>query len=457
MKTKTILSLLLLALSTVLNHAADIAAVASGDWGDTNVWETQSIPATNDSVYIAVGFNVLVNSNATIAFIDGPGTVTMGAGATLNVLGDPLGAYGTQTLGLLDTTAPGNTVNYQGNAFWAKRQDYFNLVFSGAGNFFNGAIPGYSAVPMYIAGDMTLSGTNVAVQQGADIVIGGNLSILGATNKWDCSSFQLTVTSNTIIGGVRGLMVDLDGALGSNYFGGNVTVAASALAWNLSDVTQWAMGGSLTNLGLIAGKGYGSISFDGEGFIAGNPIRIPTLTINGTYTIATTITLTTNTPTLNGTLVFDLANTNQIILPAYVGTALYYDGTLNVINTGPAPAPGNSYKFFDAGLGFGGTFASVNLPPLASGLTWTDNLLTSGSILVEGSALASPVLTLVRSGNLLTLSWDSDTFPGFQVQAQTNATGIGNNWGNIGSGTVSPVEVPIDPANPPVFFRLSNP
>ena len=263
------------------------------------------------------------------------------------------------------------------------------------------------------------------------------------------------MVSNVFIGG---LLEDLNGALGSNYFGGNVTVNPSATGgWNVSDVTQWAIGGSLTNNGPIFGVGYGSISFDGTGIITGsNPITIPTITVNGTYTIGTTITLATNTPTLNGTLVFDLANPQQIILPAYVGTSLYYSGTLNVTNSGAPPVSGNSYQFFNA-PSYGGSFASTSFPSLPSGLSWVDNLATSGSIAVTNTSAGSPIITLSRSGNLLTLSWASTTFPGYSVQAQTNSAGIHSNWSATGSGTVSPFSIAINPTNPPVFFRLSNP
>lgn len=442
------------------SRADDIAATGSGEWGSTEPdapWPDGIVPGTNDSVYIVAPFNVTVSSNATIAFIDGSGTVTLGPDATLNVLGDPAGAYGTQTLGSLDTSAPGNTVNYHGNAFWAKRQNYYNLVFSGAGDFFNGDMPGSDAVPMTIAGDMLVSGTNIALQQGADFTINGNLLLLGATNKWDCSSFNLTVTSNTVIQGSRNLLFDGNGALGSNYFNGDLTVGSNVLAWNISDVTQWGIGGSLTNQGLIAGKGYGSISFNGVGVITGKPIKIPTLTVNGTYTIDTTITLTTNTPTLNGTLVFDLAATNQLILQSYPTNplTLYYSGGLTVINSGVPPAAGSTHKFFNA-TNYDGAFAFTNFPSLPSGLSVADHLLSNGSITVVGNGPGAPILNASREGNLLTLSWDSTTFTGYRIQAQTNALGLGTTWSETGSGTVSPFSIAMNPTNPPVFFRLSN-
>jgi hypothetical protein len=89
-------------------------------------------------------------------------------------------------------------------------------------------------------------------------------------------------------------------------------------------------------------------------------------------------------------------------------------------------------------------------------LSWIDNLATSGSIAVSG-AVAAPTLTLSKNGGVLTLSWDSATFPGFSVKAQTNSSGLGSVWYSTGSGTTSPFVVPADPNNKAVFFRLSNP
>jgi hypothetical protein len=442
--------------------AADITAINSGNWSDPTIWDGGVVPSTNDDIDVESPYVITVDSDAAIQYMFGSGTVTLAPGVTLNIFGDTGGAYGAQQLDGLNATATGCTVIYSGNVYWAKRTDYYNLVFSGTStttrDFYNGAIPGYSAVPMNIAGNFTINGTNVSVQQGADITVGGNLTLLGATNKWDCSSYRLVVSGNGVIGGLKDLMFDGDGALGTNYFGGSVTVSSNALAWNLSDVTQWAVGGSLTNFGLIAGKGFGCITFLGSGTITGNAIKIPTLTINGTYTIGTKITLTTNTPTLNGTLVFDLANTNsKIILQSYPTNllTLYYSGGLTVINSGPAPANGSTYAFFNA-TNYAGAFTSTSYPSLPSGFSWVDNLLTSGSISVTGAVLGSPMLAYSLNGLQLTLSWDSATYPGYSVQAQTNSinSGLGSNWTGTGSGTISPYVTTINPAKPTVFYRL---
>lgn len=467
MKTKQILAILtVLSLFSFasISRAVDIVATGSGNWTSTNAdapWPGGVVPGTNDDADIEAPFNVTVDSTASVQFIYGSGTVTMAPGSTLNVVGDPAGARGTfQLTGLLDTSAAGNTVIYSGNPFWAKHQNYYNLVFSNTVttnqiDFYNGLVNSTDpSVPMTIAGDMTVVG-KIKVQLGDDMTINGNLT-LSTNAQLDCSLTNLIVMGNTTLG-TGALLLDLDGANGTNYFGGSVTVSATAIGWNVSDVTTWDIGGSLTNNGLIVGKGYGSISFDGTGNITGTkPIKIPTMTVNGTYTIGTTITLITNTPTLNGTLVFDLANTNEIVLLTNAGTALYYSGNLNVINSGAPPVAGNSYKLFNA-PSYGGAFASTNLPALTSGLSWVDNTLVNGSFAVISSGPSSPFITLTRSGGLLTLSWDSTNFPGYSVQGQTNSGGISTNWGPTGSGTNSPFTIAINPTNRSVFFRLSNP
>lgn len=438
------------------SYGVDITAIKSGSWGDPTVWNSGTVPGTNDDADVPAGINVTVDTNAIVQYIYDDGTVTMAVNSTLTIIGDPIGAYGTQDLGLLDTSASGNTVIYSGNAFWAKHQNYYNLMLNGGGTFWTGNISANDgAVPIMIAGDMTLGGT-VKVQEGNHFTINGNLILGNSTNAWDCSSFNLTVASNTI---VSGTINDFDGAHGANIFK-NLTLNPGGVL-NILDSTNWYVNGNLTNnAGAVSGHAYASINFNGAGIITGTPINIPTIVVNGTYQIGATINLATNTPTLNGTLVFDLAHPGLITLAPNAGSGptLYYNAALNVINSGAAPTSGATYKFFDA-QSYDGTFASTSLPTLTGGASWVNNLATSGSITVTGGSSnpGSPTLTLTQNGNQLTLSWDSTTYPGYSVKAQTNNAGLSNNWQPTGSGTVSPYTTTINPANPPVFYRLSNP
>jgi hypothetical protein len=66
---------------------------------------------------------------------------------------------------------------------------------------------------------------------------------------------------------------------------------------------------------------------------------------------------------------------------------------------------------------------------------------------------AAPVLLWNQVGNNLEFSWSGS----FKLQAQTNSlsSGISGNWGDYPGGAASPVNVPIDPAQGTVFFRLA--
>jgi hypothetical protein len=65
-----------------------------------------------------------------------------------------------------------------------------------------------------------------------------------------------------------------------------------------------------------------------------------------------------------------------------------------------------------------------------------------------------PTLNVTNNGTSLSFSWTGS----FKLQAQTNNfnVGLSGNWGDYPGGSVSPVNVTINPANPTVFFRLSS-
>jgi hypothetical protein len=508
MKTKIFLTLLAassIPLLALTSRADDFNAVQNGNWSDPNTWSDNTVatngivPGAADSADIPTGITVTVDTNESVGYVYDSGTLIMGTNSSLNVFND---SAIVSTVNFI-TTNYGNTVIYSCNPFSAKACNYYNLILANTNwpgqtnanssspppyqnfNNFNSTGAGGVPTPMNIAGNFILMGA-IAVQQGTDgpgvstdITIGGNL-IIGVGCRWDSSGANLMVASNAY---VYGVLEDLNGALGSNYIGGNVIVPPPSThyftwtsgpfnsgiytnGWHVSDVTAWYVNGSLTNNGVIWGNGFGSISFTGSGAIAGsNALTIPTMTVSGTYAIQDSITLITNTPTLLGTLVFDLTRTNMITLryaPTTWGTNTtltnYYSGNLVIVNSGPAPVSGNVYKFFSAS-NYAGTFTTTTYPPLTPGLSWGDNSLVNGSYAVTGAALGSPALTISRSSVMLTLSWDSTTYPGYQVVAQTNSGGLHptSGWSPVGSGTVSPYMTTINPASPTVFYKLSNP
>ena len=187
-----ILTCLSILFCAVDGHATWITALGSGSWGDTNIWDSGTVPGTNDFAEVDSPYIVTVDTNAVTQYIIGDGTVTMAANSTLEI-DDPAGANGTYQLGFLDTSAPGNTVIYSSNPFWAKHQNYYNLVFTNTIttntiDFFSGTVNSQDpAAAMTIAGNMTVIG-KIKVQQGDDFNINGNL-ILDTNAAWDCSVF----------------------------------------------------------------------------------------------------------------------------------------------------------------------------------------------------------------------------------------------------------------------------
>jgi hypothetical protein len=334
------------------------------------------------------------------------------------------------------------------------------------------------------------------VECGSDFTINGNLYV-GEGSAWDCSVGFITVKGLTIC---AGMMWDKDAVNGSNYFAGGLTILPSSmvltnvantlvskLGWinaqnvgsndiygpgnagvwmgslYVMDVQQWNVGGNLTNNGIVGfGTNYGLVDFSGTGVIAGsNVIYMPTMTIDGNYKILDTISLTTNYPVINGTVVFDLKNTNQITLNA--GTNWFWystNGTLNVVNSGPAPVAGNSYQLFNniGSGGYGGQYASTTLPGLSGGLSWTNELLVNGSIAVVG-APSSPRITSSqynRATSQFTLTWTSTSGAMYTVQESPglNPTAWSSLQTNIPSGGTTTTTTVTMPAGTKGFLRI---
>jgi hypothetical protein len=144
-----------------------------------------------------------------------------------------------------------------------------------------------------------------------------------------------------------------------------------------------------------------------------------------------------------------------------VGGNLAYGGTLNVSILSGTPALNNSFKLFTA-ASISGNFTATNLPALSGGLAWNWNP-ANGTLSVVSGVNPNPTnITVAVSGNVLTLSWPAD-HTGWTLQAQTNNLGGGLNpspaaWVNVpGSTGVNSVSIPMDPAQPTVFYRLQLP
>lgn len=149
------------------------------------------------------------------------------------------------------------------------------------------------------------------------------------------------------------------------------------------------------------------------------------------------------------------AQTNDQVL---VSGSVTYGGTLVVTNLAGTLLLGDSFKLFDAANG-AGNYATMNLPPLATGLAWNFNA-TSGVLSVVPAVATNPTNLLVNvTGGTLQLSWPSDHI-GWRLQVQTNTldTGLGTNWMDVlGTAATNEIKIPIDPNSGSIFYRMIYP
>jgi hypothetical protein len=472
----TVLTALLFAAAA---GAATVTTTGSGNWDSTTPnapWPGGTPPQPTDDAVISSGNTVTVdvpetvgslqvngvcnnnsvlsvetssNTNTTGA-IFGSGTFTQGVDAVLNVAGGTVNYSPPGSIATLNATAPGNSVNYTGNPFLAKRQSYFDLTFSGTGNWYNGSVPIDPGGPVTIGGTLNLTGKGL-VQLGNNMTINGDLNI-GSNFTYDPSCFYMTVVSNTYVGGT---LIDLcgDNTILENVMS-NVTVLPGG-TFALGDSVQWSISGNLTNNGTMTGVNYGAITFVGPADIltGSTGVNMPQMIVNGTAIVNTTVTVTTNLA-LNGTLGFYLNSMTTSNVLVDENGPLEVEGNLVVTNVGPPLADGETFLLLNVPAGIFGMWTSEALPAVGYGLSVVDNTANSDGTLSIVSVV--PTIALAQSGNSLTLSWDSSTYPGYFVQAQTNKTGISTNWYDAGSGGVSPFTIQINKTNPPTFLRLIN-
>jgi hypothetical protein len=135
-----------------------------------------------------------------------------------------------------------------------------------------------------------------------------------------------------------------------------------------------------------------------------------------------------------------------------------YGGTLVVNNLSTSPAQvGDTFTLFSA-TSAGGNFSSISGSP-GTGLAWSFNPSSGVLSVINGTAMNPTNITATVSGGTLTLVWPADHL-GWILQSQTNSLSVGlmTNWVDVaGTGVSTTNNIPINPANPTVFFRLRSP
>ncbi len=295
-----------------------------------------------------------------------------------------------------------------------------------------------------LAGGLTLmgGGSNYLLQaDSGTLTIGGTVSAgAGATG-----ARTLTVQGNAsfaIPGSIQNgsasplsLVKTNAGSLtlsGINTFTGSTTNSRGTLFVNGSLAGPLAVnGGALSGTGTIAGN---TVLESGCELTPGAAIAnaIGTLSFGGNLTLSpgstTYLEINPGPPLTN-----DQVN---------VAGTLNCGGTLYVENLGGTLSAGQSFTLFNVGSS-SGSFSTLTLPPLNSGLEWNTNNLTNGILSVIA---VSPAESLVVSNGLgggIQLNWDYGT-----LQTATNVTGP---YTDV-TGAVSPLT--INATNTQQFYRI---
>ena len=179
-----------------------------------------------------------------------------------------------------------------------------------------------------------------------------------------------------------------------------------------------------------------------NGTLVGNGSITGTLTVQSGGTLAPgnslgKISLSTP-PSFSGTVRLEVSRAGATVsndVVAVTGT-LTYGGALVVTNIGPDPLVlGSSFKLFNA-TSFAGSFASLTLPALPSGLTWANKLLLDGSVAVvtnSPAVIAAPAP--VTNGTNLIFSVKGGTPGGVWILLTTTNMALPvANWVTNGSG-----------------------
>ena len=341
----------------------------------------------------------------------------------------------------------------------------------------------------FAAGQLTLSGDNSA-WSGNLTVAGGNIIYLGHPN-----ALGTGMLSNRNAGMELRASVDLSGG---NGVPNNFTLTTNTAVMTVNIANDLKLSGGISGDGAVVKSGAATLTLAGantytnttkvsagtllvNGSLGGGAVAVTNSgsTLGGAGTIGGAVTLypgttlrpgsggTDSSPlTVNGNVTLNASGMTMIAInrtntphnaaTLVVGGTLAQAGTVTIANVGPALQGGDSFALFSLGALPTGYFAATNLPSLDPGLSWG---LTNGTLYVLGGGgvnLNPSNLVWSVSGSSLTLTWPTNQV-GWDLQAQTNtlSVGISNNWVPVpGSTGTNSMTLPVDPANPTVFYRL---
>jgi autotransporter-associated beta strand protein len=308
-----------------------------------------------------------------------------------------------------------------GGSLFNIQSDAGQLIFKGT-NQYTGTLTGGRTYAFSGAGDFLVSGPILNSTNGAPI------------------SLTKSGTGTLTLGG-------------TNTYGNGTTLSGGTLLVNGS-ITGAVSVASSTTLG---GKGiiFSTVIIPSGAMLAPgtNSTSIGTLTASNSMTLqsgSTTRMKISKTPL-----------TNDVLRVAGVSGAVTYAGTLTVTNLAGTLAAGDSFKLFSA-ANYTGAFAAINLPPLVSGLAWSNTLASDGMLQIVATTPPSISSVALSGGNFVLSVGGGPRGSPFRVLATTNIALPLTDWTPLwtnffdsnGNGSFTNT---IDPSAPQQFYDIAVP
>jgi autotransporter-associated beta strand protein len=409
--------------ATNVTGAADLGGGIAGNVGTLTI----NGPTTGEGIsllgqisgfsYTFVGTVVLNSGNLQVVGhgLGGSNPLVMQNGTTLYI---PNGySIGPTTLGSLNGAGNITIWNSQGSV---NNQTLCLGLDNGSGTFAGAIANGAAQLSLTKlgTGTETLSGTNTYT--GLTTISNGTLRVDGSL----AAGSAVSVESAGILGGtgtVNG-SVTVHGTVSPGDSVGQLTTGAQT----------WYDGSALV---------YQVASAD-----TNNTVARDLLTINGNLDLERT-----NNGVFTIKLVSMADSTTPGNVPDFNASSNY---TWTVGTATGLVNPGNlAYIVVDASA-FSNTHGGTFAPAFDLGTQAIQIHYTASSV-----SVTPPHLTNSISGGNLNISWPADHL-GWRLETQTNprSTGLSNNWVTVsGSTNVTSMSIPINPANPTVFYRLVYP
>jgi autotransporter-associated beta strand protein len=289
--------------------------------------------------------------------------------------------------------------------------------------------------------------------------VGSNSTATGAavTNIVDLTGHPIDLLLNTLIIGDYPNRVGTNNSDTFSMDQGSVSalttsIAGGALATHFSDVATLNVNGGTASLGavtLTASAAAGTLSIN-----------------NATVTVASIVSPGAGTAELDvNNSTFNVALTtsgNPVTAPVAVKT--FNPNTVNLGLSGSAFTVGQFPLINYTGSISGGGFAALNLVSLPAGVSGylSNNVanLSVDMVITNAPAVINPNptnITVLVSGNQLTLSWPAD-HTGWLLQSNSVGLTSSNSWFTLpGSGSTNKFIFTVDATKPTVFFRMLKP